>query len=438
MDMGKRAVVTVMFIVLLLSGLVSSSQVFADLNWDSQAVDEKALRGGGLSLALDSKDNPHLLYVDAENGRNYNYSYKPPLNPEYLMYASWNGSNWNLQTIDHGSPGNWLERVSYTALAIDSKDVPHIVYTEGNNSDLNYATLTEGKWNIKTIDQGSGGSLAIDYAGNPHISYVGMNGELKYASWTGWSWKIQTADASASLSWSFKHQSLALDNNGRPNIIYGPGDGSVVKWATWDFISWSIQMVTANVSGNGLGNVVLDSHGYPRFTYGGDSVMYASWNGSAWNFQAVPSAVWGFAGNFLALDSSDNPVVTFTNYTLGVGSFDASCARWTGEGWDSQMVPTQSTTMGERMPIALDSGGNLHMAFWVLRHTPPPELIDGTIMYAINNQTIPTNSPSPTVPASPSPTVPEFSVCMGILFLTTVLAVTFVLKRNVRKASIEP
>jgi hypothetical protein len=53
-------------------------QARADSTWSIQTVDENGNRTG-VSLALDSKDNPHLCYTAYVNGY-----YR---NPRYLMYA---------------------------------------------------------------------------------------------------------------------------------------------------------------------------------------------------------------------------------------------------------------------------------------------------------------------------------------------------------------
>jgi hypothetical protein len=425
--MNKKALIAIILTsaVMLSAGFFSALPVHAQPAWSVQTVDATAVRYG-LSLALDPGGNPHLVYVDALNGRvGSDYDELIP-NPEYLMYASWNGSGWNLQTV-YGNPNLiWHGGVSYNALAIDSKGIPHIAYTgEVQPGSLNYATWTGNNWSIQTVDNGSGdGSIALDSAGNPHISYVGPNGTLKYASWNGLNWTIQTVDPSANLDSSFTLQSLALDSSGSPNIIYSPGDGSLVKWAAWNSTGWTIQTVTANVSSYTLGNVVVDSHGYPHFTYSANgSIIYDSWNGSAWNPQTVTFAGI-FDGSFLTLDSSGNPVVTFTNSTFG--NQEVCYARWTGENWDIQAV-SQAGTLGEPAPVALDPMGNPYIAFYTYRDTGY-EILDGTIMYATSIQPTPTPTPTPTQTQTPSPSIPEFPTWIALpsIFLATAFAAVVV------------
>ncbi len=81
--------------------------------WSIKTVDQKGADGVAF-MALDSKNNPHICYID---------SYGTTQNPDNLMYASWTGSRWNIQNITQGSPDSFV---------LDSNNYPLIVYGGDN------------------------------------------------------------------------------------------------------------------------------------------------------------------------------------------------------------------------------------------------------------------------------------------------------------------
>jgi hypothetical protein len=135
-----------------------------------------------------------------------------------LLKVSQAGTAWNIETVDSAANVG-----TFSSLALDSNNDPHISYRDSLNHDLKYAKWTGTNWSTETVDSagdvGRYSSLALDSNNDPHISYHDYtNGDLKYAKWTGTNWNIQTVTTSGS------HCSLALDPSYNPHISYSAGN----------------------------------------------------------------------------------------------------------------------------------------------------------------------------------------------------------------------
>jgi hypothetical protein len=370
--------------------------LYAASNWNLQTVDNKALLRG-ISIAIDSNDKPHLCYSDSITGVYQNSS------DIYVTYASYNGSGWTTQTIAPGEAGDY-------SLALDSKDNPHIVFDE--NDSLMYAAWNGTNWNIQNIDStgagrwgiGSEASIALDSHGFPHILYSGAivypwkSVDFKYASWNGTSWVIQTVDSeTGSLEFS---QYLAIDSKDQPSVLYGYGEENwTVKYATQNLSgNWSIQTVLSNAAVSSLGNVALDSSGYPSFTYYlGGALIYASWNGSAWSMQTVDSHAGNVeSGSSLCIGAGNVPSIGYFSSSQGNSLWPVPVmyAKLTDETWSIQNV-VNGTIADEAIRLVLDSSGDPHIVYLTLRDDND-FYIDGTAMYATSNQSNPDTTPTET------------------------------------------
>jgi hypothetical protein len=442
MRVSGRFVIALMLVLLLAISLLLLLPTPTDNAWNVQTVDTKATRNG-VSIAVDSGSNPHICFIASETG-SYYYEGSYILTPKFLTYANWNGSSWNSQTVDpQGTPS---VTISYDSLVLDSNDAPHIVYSTTvpvNQTEsayiLKYATLKEAEWAIQTIDYGDRGAIKIDSKNNPHIAYSGVNRELKYASWTGTNWNLQTvdpdpkSDSSETEHYLIQDSDLAVDSDDHPNIIYwltytppiepgvyypeGPRTESIIKWARMDSSSWTIRTVISDANVSTLGNVVLDSRGYPHFTYNNGwnhSLMYESWNGNAWIGQNVTTIRDGYAG-FLRLDHKNDPYITHYKEGWEENGTHISAIYytqwknpiwWNDAAWDSQIVEADYTlgysekySGSYTLPLVLDSKGNPHTIYLLLRESLIPSVYgllprkDATIVYASRTQ------PAWTVPA---------------------------------------
>ena len=108
------------------------------------------------SIKIDSLNNPHITYYDADNGN--------------LIYTKYDGWNWNTTTVD--STGDVGEHAS---LVLDRFDNPHIAYYDTTNGDLKYAHYDGDNWTNITVDSngdvGKFASIDVSSNVNPHIAY---------------------------------------------------------------------------------------------------------------------------------------------------------------------------------------------------------------------------------------------------------------------------
>jgi len=119
-----------------------------------------------------------------------------------------------------------------SSIALDGAGNPHISYIDDTNFYLKYARWNGTSWITETVDTtwyiAYFVSLGLDSADNPHISYYGGISDLRYASWNGTSWITETVDSTGSVGWGC---SLALDAEGNPHISYRDSTNGVLKYA---------------------------------------------------------------------------------------------------------------------------------------------------------------------------------------------------------------
>ena len=171
------------------------------------------------SLAFDSSDNPFVAYQRSGEG---------------LLCADKLGGSWASTSVHSGNVGR------YASLAIADDGTRYIAYYD--SYDLWLAIWNGSSWSYSVVDDGGPAdnrvgqecSLALDSAGNPHISYWDYTAaDLKYAFWTGSVWDISIIDGLTSSVG--RYSSILVDPNGNPQFSYAsfdpPGD---LYWAgTW-------------------------------------------------------------------------------------------------------------------------------------------------------------------------------------------------------------
>ena len=141
--------------------------------WINQIVDAC---GVDSSLALDENGLPHIAYYCHRSG--------------YLRYASWNGSYWVLEFVDHINNYSGSEvYLPYVSMVMDSAGFPHITYYDINQKTSKYAHWDGSQWVIQTIYPSfANTSIAVNPLGVPYICL--STNKLELARWSGAYWVI--------------------------------------------------------------------------------------------------------------------------------------------------------------------------------------------------------------------------------------------------------
>jgi len=223
------------------------------------------------TLALDSKQYPHISYADHGSGLGCK-----------LRHAYWDGTSWKIVPIDVQAGA---VVAYYTSIALDAKDNPFFSfydYADPTNTfrlRLRAVFWMGSFWEALTADpQGGSGkfnSIAVDSKGHPQIAYANVKYEtssLRYASWDGKAWKTEILDG-ISGPLPVYSVSMVLDKNDNPHIAYTDVQRRLLKYATrsgngpWKIQALDTVLGPAYPDRNGI---ALDSEGNPYISYYGE------------------------------------------------------------------------------------------------------------------------------------------------------------------------
>jgi hypothetical protein len=288
-----------------------------------------------------------------------------------LKYAKWTGSSWSIETVDS------IGDVDYhTSIALDANEYPYISYFEMGSSSLKFAGWNGSSWSIDTIDSagdvGMYSSIAVDTSNYPHISYYdSTNGDLKYAKWNDSSWSIQTVDSTGDTG---RWTSIAVDTSNYPHISYYDSTNGDLKYAKWTGSSWSIQTVDSTGDTGQWTSIALDTSNYPHISYyyaTSCELKYAKWTGSSWSIETLtePFPAGDREGRYtsIALDTNNCPHISYQFYMKWEDQFgeteNLKYAKWTGSSWSIETVDSEGRA-GYCTSIALDANDYPHISYF--------------------------------------------------------------------------
>ena len=219
------------------------------LGWASFMLLDTRVANTDISLALDIKDRPHLIYQD------YN-SYD-------VVYYLYTGSQWVSQLVDDGTPEN-----KSLPIVLDEGGKPHITYF-AQQGGLNYASLQGNNWIIQVVDDDSAAGqysdLAIDSAGKPHIAYYNHRTQaLYYAYWNSSEWHTEIIDEQGIVG---LYPAIAVSKTGEIHISYYDLTNTDLKYAHGRGGQWDIYIVDDDGDVGLWNSLALDKEGYPHISY---------------------------------------------------------------------------------------------------------------------------------------------------------------------------
>ncbi len=259
------------------------------------------------------------------------------------------------------APG-FLESFAVTGLAGDTTYYLALKTTDdaGNVSALSTGSPSEttlatppSPWTISVIDSGGsmGTYLGLDFdaAGMPSVAYSDYgNDSVKFAHWNGVGWELELVDSK-----EYAGVDLAHDADGVPVVTYGWGKlyASERGGSTWD------RTVVQPAARNDVTSLRLDPFGNLGVAYraqgAGSGLKFARRVNGSWEVELAAS--WGARYMALAYDGAGNPAIAYSSDPDGDGWISAiNLARWTGSGWDTELVEEGPVGYGVFAALAFD------------------------------------------------------------------------------------
>ena len=355
---------------------------------------------GGVGLALDSHDVPHVAYQNlSDNVKKISYA---TLDVAATQISGYN--IWVVETVDTNlgnTAGSWL------SIDLDSQDRPHISYYSGDGvNSIKYAFKNNTGWHNYTIDSGTKlgwfSAIKIDSTDNPNIAYSKVNGNtLKYAMYDGTSWHIE--NVGAQVGGDKKGLQLALSDADVPHLCYFDQSLLQLGYATYSGSSWvkednvlSDDLETNTSQNRGrYCDIEVDQFGDPHITFEYNQqteIGYIKKNGTSWDgWNLSISHENSFIGyTQLELDSSENPCFSYADNhrvdtnrrDLNFGCLDTDSGEIVLR--ESGLTHTDHyfshTDWGRYLSMKLDSNDSAHMAFFNKQSSN-----FGSIMYYTDN-----------------------------------------------------
>ncbi len=349
---------------------------------------ERSTDGGGVWTTLTVLPADSTSHLDSALDPGTEYSYRlfavngqgdsPPSDVVSCITPS---DVMDLSTVCSADSPGW-----YSSMAVDAAGNEHISHHGMIPTDCLYTTHAGGSFATVTADSGpafnsvignGGTSIAVDASGIVHIAaYDTSNGDLRYAENSSGTFVAVTIDTVGDVGGSPKLRIHPVD--GSIHILYKAD--STLRLAVFDGLAWSFETVTP-VEPIGSFSFTLDTTGNPHVAYelrtdpSFPDLVHASRPGGTWTYEIVPLAFGRPSDNAIAVDASGAAHIIFRRDF--VGSYTLQHATNAGGAWSVGPVdePSGGSNLGYHNSLVIDPvSGRLHAAYY--------DLANGDLRYA--------------------------------------------------------
>ena len=253
--------------------------------------------GLGAAICVDAAGNPRVAYtqtVGYDDNVNLAHAAKNPVT-----------GVWEIDTIDPVGIANAMGELS---IAVDAAGQTHVSYSRMDIEALYYAVGNPGSWQTDLIAGPGGGgrysSIVAGSSGNAHICYWDANnGAVNYVGGVIGNWTFQAiATGSTHLGSAL---SVAADAAGRFHMSYADTGSEVLKYASGTYGSWTNEAIDTGFIFDT--SIALDGSGFTHILYqmANDSTWrYATNAGGSWDITALTGLNENTSSMDLAVDAA--------------------------------------------------------------------------------------------------------------------------------------
>lgn len=359
---------------------------------ESQLVDH---HGVGGKIFFDSQNNPHIIYSE---------EVADVRDPVIRMQAFWDGKNWSTQVVNNNASNKFI---------MDTDNNPYI-YSIVNDT-LKTISIPDSDWttisNIGISGFAASKTTVLDTRGTLHsvtsdrVYFEDNESYTVHLYYNTWSEEgksvnvIEEKDSIAQVSSeTFIPLVIALDLNGKPNIVYSEKTersirlenveipvflrSTQLKYAKWTGSNWNIQTIADNSSNVDL---VFDFNGQPHLCYvhqnstldpntGGfwidGSFEYAHFDGYRWSYSTIEDKTSGMDSGprLFRIDVNGNPqMFYYKSSRTDQNATGFTVATLIGGEWKKESInwvkPVGSYGNAGVSDMEFDLNGDLHLTY---------------------------------------------------------------------------